>query len=249
MISTVIIAYNEADRIEATLLSLTWCTDIVVVDSGSTDGTQAIAEKHGARVIYHPFTGYGTQKQFACAQAQNKWILSLDADEVLSLELQDELTKVVEHVTHTAYRIPRRFRFLGKTFRHGRSSVDHPIRLFAKELAGFNGSIVHESVNVNGSVGTLRSEMLHDSYRDLHHYFEKFNEYTSKAAEQMNAGDTQRSLVVTVLSLPLYFFKHYIIGGHILNGRAGLIWSLFSSWYPIVKVAKAATLSKSKTSR
>lgn len=249
MISTVIIAYNEADRIEATLLSLSWCDDIVVVDSGSTDGTQAIAEEYGARVVYHPFTGYGAQKQFACGQARNKWILSLDADEVLSLELQKEIRSVVEHGAISAYHIPRRFRFLGRTFRHGHSSVDHPIRLFDKTCAGFDASVVHESVTVNGTVGTLRSEMLHDSYRDLHHYFEKFNEYTSKAAQQMHASDTRRSLVVTVLSLPLYFFKHYIIGGHIVNGREGLIWSLFSSWYPIVKVAKATMRSKSKTSR
>jgi glycosyltransferase involved in cell wall biosynthesis len=249
MISTVIIAFNEADRIEATLLSLSWCDDIVVVDSGSTDGTQAIADKYNARVLFHPFTGYGKQKQYACSQARNKWILSLDADEVLSEELQNELQRFAGQGTFAAYRIPRRFRFLGRTFHHGRSSVDHPIRLFNSDLAGFDSSIVHESVVVNGPIASLRGEMLHNSYRDLHHYFEKFNEYTSKASQQMNARDTRRSLMVSVLSLPLYFFKHYIIGGHILNGREGFIWSLFSSWYPIVKVAKAAMLSKSKTSR
>ena len=249
MISTVIIAFNEADRIEATLLSLSWCDDIVVVDSGSTDGTQAIAEKYNARVLFHPFTGYGKQKQYACSQARNKWVLSLDADEVLSEELQSELQQVAGQGKIAAYRIPRRFRFLGRTFLHGRSSVDHPIRLFNSEHAGFDSSIVHESVIVNGPISSLQGEMLHDSYRDLHHYFEKFNEYTSKAAQQMIDKETRRSLVLTVLSLPLYFLKHYIIGGHILNGRQGLIWSLFSSWYPIVKVAKATMLSKSKTSR
>ncbi|MBS1561981.1 MAG: glycosyltransferase family 2 protein [Bacteroidetes bacterium] len=249
MVSTVIIAYNEADRIEATLLSLSWCDDIVVVDSGSTDGTQTIAERYNARVLSHPFTGYGKQKQYACTHARNKWILSIDADEVLSEDLQEEIQRAATQGDHAAYRIPRRFRFLGRTFKHGRSSVDHPIRLFNSDLAGFDSSIVHESVVVNGPIASLRAEMLHDSYRDLHHYFEKFNEYTSKAAQQMKADETRRSLLLTVLSLPLYFFKHYIIGGHILNGREGLIWSLFSSWYPIVKVAKATLLTKSKTSR
>lgn len=248
MISTVIIAFNEADRIEATLLSVSWCSDIVVVDSGSTDGTQAIAEKHGARVIHHPFTGYGEQKQFACDQALNSWVLSLDADEVLSNELQQEIQQTTLQTGPSAYRIPRRFRFLGRTFTHGRSSVDFPIRLFDKNRCGFNDAVVHESVVVTGDVATFRGEMLHDSYRDIHHYFEKFNEYTTRGAQQLRSHNRSRSLILTCITLPLYFIKHYIVGGHILNGLEGFLWSLFSSWYPLVKVAKAGMLSKSKTS-
>jgi len=249
MISVIIITFNESDRIESTLRSLSWCKDVVVVDSGSTDETQVIAEKMGARVVYRQFSGYGEQKQFACSLAKHPWILSIDADEVLSEKLSIEIQCAITTESFSAYRIPRRFRFLGRTFTHGRSSVDYPTRLFRRDHGGFDSAIVHESVVVTGAISRLQGEMLHDSYRNLHHYFEKFNDYTTKAAEQMISKGVHRSLVVTIVSLPLYFIKHYIIGGHILNGREGLLWSLLSSWYPVVKVAKARTGMKSKTSR
>ncbi len=246
MISVIIITFNESDRIEATLRSISWCEDVVVVDSGSTDGTQAIAERMGARVVYREFTGYGEQKQFACKLAAHPWILSLDADEVVSKELSLEIQFAVKGESNSAYQIPRRFRFLGRTFTHGRSSVDYPTRLFRSGHAEFNSALVHESVVVEGDISRLQGEMLHDSYRNLHHYFEKFNEYTSAAADQMIMNGVRRSVLFTVLSMPLYFIKHYFIGGHILNGKEGLLWSLLSSLYPVVKVAKAETRMKSK---
>lgn len=249
MISVIIIAFNESDRIESTLRSLSWCEEVVVVDSGSTDGTQAIAEKLGARVVYRQFTGYGEQKQFACTLARHPWILSIDADEVLSHELSIEIQQAVQTESYHAYQIPRRFRFLGRTFTHGKSSVDYPTRLFRKDHAQFNSALVHESVIVEGTVSRLEAEMLHNSYRDIHHYFDKFNEYTTKAGQEMIKKGVHRSIILTVLSMPLYFIKHYLVGGHILNGKEGFVWSLFSSWYPVVKVAKLKYSNISKISR
>lgn len=239
MVSVVIITLNEADRLPATLEAVRWCTDIVIVDSGSSDDTLRVAQEFGARVIAHPFAGYGAQKQFACSQAQQPWILSLDADEVITPELAIEIEELLKEPQHVAYRIPRRFRFLGRTFRHGKGSIDFPIRLFRADRARYNDATVHESVLVQGTIGTLHCEMLHDSYRDLDHYFEKFNHYTTIAARSLIERGIQRSVALTVLTLPIYFIKHYLINGHILNGREGLVWSVFSSLYPFVKVSKA----------
>jgi len=249
MISAVIICFNEADRIGATLESIQWCDEIVVVDSGSTDGTQKIAESYGSKVIQRTFSGYGKQKQFACSQAIHPWILSVDSDEVVSVELSLEIRTAIVDSKHVAFKIPRRFRFLGRTFRYGSSSVDHPTRLFRSEYCRYNDAVVHESVVVQGSVGELREEILHDSYRSIDHYFQKFNEYTTKAAEALVQKNTDRSVVGSIASFPLYFIKHYLVGGHILNGKEGLLWSLLSSFYPIVKVAKAWSLKKSQQSR
>lgn len=238
-VSAVIITMNEAATIERCVRALSWCDEIIVVDSGSTDATVETCRRLGCRVEHHPFAGFGAQKRHAVSLASHRWVLNIDADEVVSVALAEEIRAVLADPTDAGYRLPRRFHFLGRRFGRGRGSCDHPIRLFRRDMAGYSDDAVHESVKVNGTIGTITHEMEHHSYVSLSQYVQKFDRYTSLAAQDLQRRGIHRSIVATFLTIPLYFLKHYVVSGHWMNGIHGLVWSVFSSWYPFVKVAKS----------
>ncbi len=194
--------------------------------------------------MFHGFEGYGNQKQYAVSLAKNLWVLSVDADEIVSKELGNELLSLSSEPDVSAFRIPRRFRFLGRTFLHGHGAKDAPTRLFRTDRCRYDNAGVHESVIVEGEIGVLRGEMLHESYIDLAQYFEKFNRYTTLASEDLARSGRTRSVVITGMTIPFYFIKHYVLWGHYRNGIHGFVWSILSSFYPFVKVAKGWALRK-----
>ncbi|MCX6141024.1 MAG: glycosyltransferase family 2 protein [Candidatus Kapabacteria bacterium] len=244
-ISAVLICHNEVSSIPGCIQALRGCCDeIVVVDSGSTDGTLELLREMGIRTVHRDFDGYGKQKRYACSLARNQWILSIDADEILSEQLSKELQSFKDDGQSVAYRLPRRFRFLGKTFLHGHGSLDHPIRLFRKDVCEFDEALVHESVIVNGAVGKMRYEIVHESYINLGQYLTKFDRYTTLGAERLIFENRNRSVVLSGISIPIYFIKQYLIWGHYRNGVHGFVWSILSSLHPFVKVAKAWAMRK-----
>lgn len=237
-ISAVIIAKNEEENLKKSLPKLSWCDDIVVVDDYSKDSTSAIAISFGCRVFQRQFDGYGTQKQFAVSKARHQWILNIDADEVLSDELIREIQSLAVSGKYSGYTIPVRHVFMGKIFMHGKESRYPHLRLFNKACGNFDSAVVHEKVVLQGEVGKLRPVILHYSYKDLDHYFRKFNTYTSNGAQKLKDQGRSRSLFLCCLSFPVYFIKHYLFYGNILNGRAGFVWSYLSAWYHTVKYLK-----------
>lgn len=242
-ISAVIITYNEAQVLPKTLQALTFCDEIVVVDSGSTDGTVELSTGAGAKVIHEPFRGFGKQKQLATSLAKNHWILSIDADEVVS----DELRKSIEHVmrvspSHHAYTLRRTLVFLGKEFKHGRESREAQVRLFDRRKAGFNDAEVHEKVIYKGKAPMLEGVLRHYSYRNLGQYIEKLDKYTGKAAMEMYGRGKRRATWILILSFPFYLFKNLILQGNWMNGYAGWLWALLSSVYPIIKYSRLMEL-------
>lgn len=246
-ISTIIIARNEAENLKLSLPRLSWCKDIILVDDNSTDDTVKIAESFGCRIFSRTFDGYGTQKQFAVSKTENNWILNIDADEVLTNKLIEEIQLLpTENNAMVGYEIPVRHVFLGKTFKYGKESKYYHLRLFDKTKGNFDDAKVHEKVRLQGKTGKLNNIILHHSYKDLDHYFEKFNRYTSIGALKLKEKGKSRNLLFTVAGLPIYFLKHYFIYGNFLNGKQGFIWSYLNAWYHVVKYLKLHELNSKK---
>lgn len=244
MLSAILITYNEADRLAKSLAPLGFCDEIIVVDSGSTDGTEALAEHLGAKVIHRPFDGYGPQKAFAVAQARNDWVLCLDADEYLTPELAENIQTLFRNgaPTEAGYRLRRRFFFLGKELKRGGESRHGYTRLFDRRRGSYNQARVHEQVELDGPSPLLPGYLLHESYRDLRDYLDRFNRYTSQGAEELFARGKHASWVQIYLRFPINFARLLFGKGLILDGYPGWIWAFLSSVYPVVKYAKLREL-------
>ena len=178
-ISATIITLNEEDRIAEALRSLSCCDEVIVVDSGSTDQTREVARSCGARVIERPWEGYSKQKNFSAEQARNHWILSIDADERLSIELADEIVSWKKQ-THSsaAFSMPRRVFYLGRWINHSGWYPDRKIRLYDRRRCRWEGDFVHESLEVDGRVGAFKGDLLHFPYRDWNDHATRIARYS-----------------------------------------------------------------------
>jgi glycosyltransferase involved in cell wall biosynthesis len=222
-LSAVLIAHNAAQELEACLASAAFADEILVVDSGSTDATRDIAQKHGARVVTKEWLGYGRQKQFAVEQARHDWVLCLDADERVSPELRDSIEHALATPVSPVYRMARCNRFLGRWLRHGEGYPDWSPRLFDRRKARWSDDPVHEKVLYAVTPGTLEGDLLHDSAENLARYLEKQNRYTTLAAEQLYERGRSASAFALFASPVVRFFKFYVLRLGFLDGIAGLV--------------------------
>ena len=168
-ISAVVIAQNEADRIDRALRSVAFCAEVVVVDGGSSDGTLERIRANAVRLIERPFDGFVAQKNFAIEQARHDVVLSLDADEEVSDALRKDIQDVCSGGTLpvAGYRISRLTHYLGREIRATDWYPDWQLRLFDRRAGRFVGDLVHESVRVKGKVDRLAGELIHRPYRDM----------------------------------------------------------------------------------
>ena len=223
-LSVILITLNEAPRLRATLEAVQWADEIIVVDSGSTDGTVEVAQSLGARVQVTDWPGFGAQKNRALALATCPWVLSLDADEVLSPDLQLEIQAFLsQEPTCNAATLPRLSSYCGRTIHHAGWWPDPVLRLFRRELARFSDDRVHERVLIDGPVHAMRGVLLHESYRDLSQVLHKVNQYSSEGAHNLlNRG--QRGGLGTAIAHGLWaFVRTYLLRRGFLDGREGFI--------------------------
>ena len=243
-ITITLITLNSEKTLKTVLEAVSWADEIVLVDSGSTDGTLEIARQFKAKIIYRVFDGYGSQKNFATEQASNDWILSLDDDEILTPELQQEIQNLDLSATdYHGYKIPRSLIFLGKLLRFSGEYKRLTLRLFNRKYGNWNAEYVHESVEVNGKTATLKHQILHDSYRNLTDYFNKFNKYTSLGAKTLSEHKKTASTFKIISRFPATFLKIYLLKGSCLDGYAGFMWALLTAMTPVVKYAKLRELT------
>jgi glycosyltransferase involved in cell wall biosynthesis len=244
-LSVAIITLNEEANLSRTLASVSWADEVVVVDSGSSDGTRAIAEQHGARFIEEPWRGFAAQKNFAMSLCTSEWILSLDADEVVSAELAASIRQAIDRAcSRMAYSLARRNFFLGRWIRHGGYYPDRKLRLFRRGQASFRETPVHETAAFQGTVEALRGDLLHNAYPTLESYIEHMQHYStlgaSTAARRGHSGQSVFGFLNGVLLNPLAtFLYNYVIRGGFLDGREGLLLHLYHSAYVSWKYAKA----------
>jgi glycosyltransferase involved in cell wall biosynthesis len=240
-LSIVIITHNEEKRIRTTLESAKWCDEIVVVDSGSTDKTVDICKEYSNCTIYtQAFLGYGPQKKFAVDKASNDWVMSVDADEIITEGLLNEITEILSRptITEAGFNVPITLIFMEKIFKYGTENKFPHLRLFNKTKGNFNDLKVHEGVNIDGTISTLKNEMLHCSYFDIHHYLEKFNQYTTIYKNEAVKKGKKAKKWSMIIRFPFDFIKHYFFSCNFMNGYPGFVWAVFCSFYVFVKYNK-----------
>jgi glycosyltransferase involved in cell wall biosynthesis len=236
--SVVIITKNAANRLGACLESASFADEIVVIDSGSTDGTAELAAGHGARVMQKAWLGFGRQKQFAVETARNDWVLCLDADEQVSERLRASIVAALAAPAAQAYAMPRCNRFMGRWLRHGEGYPDWSLRLFDRRHARWSDDPVHETVLTDAPVTRIKGDLLHDSAETLASYLDKQNRYTTLAARAALARGERTGPVRLLLSPLLRFIKFYVFRLGFLDGPPGLVHILIGCQNSFVKYAK-----------
>jgi len=245
-VSAVIITYNEARNIRRTLSQLYWCDEIVIVDSFSTDNTLDICKEFGCGIFFNAFEGYGAQKRFAISKAKNDWILCIDADEVLSRDLIQEIREMLTaNNTYSGFMFPMNLVFLGREFRHGKESGRYFLRLFNKQAGTYNQALVHEKLELKGRTERLHGKMLHYSYANLRQWNEKCERYSTLSASEAARKGKNKSILAVLIALPYYFFRYYFLERNFLNGLEGFYWSVLNAQYHFLKYLKIRELHTS----
>lgn len=238
-VSVIIITYNEEKNIKRCLSSIDWVDEIVVVDSQSTDDTKKIASEFTQRIFDVKWEGFGKTKDFAKDEASHQWILSLDADEVVTQDLKEEIQNITKSEDSlNGYYIPRKSNFLGKWIKHGGWYPDYVLRLFKKDKAKFIDSVVHERAEVNGRIGYLKNALLHYTDPNFDHYLEKLNRYTSLGAEELFRKGKRAKLFDLILRPLAVFFKMYFVKKGFLDGLSGFILAVSSAFHVFSKYVK-----------
>ncbi|MGO1617762.1 MAG: glycosyltransferase family 2 protein [Oceanisphaera sp.] len=240
-LAAVLIVKNEADNLADCLATLDWVDEIVVLDSGSTDATQAVAEAAGARFFVNSeWPGFGKQRQIAQAHVQSDWILWVDADERVTPELKTSIEAVLAKPTsNVVYSVPRLSWVFGRFIRHCGWYPDRVLRLYPKALTGYNDSLVHEKVITKKGIKIkkLKGDLLHYTYRDLEHYLVKSAGYAAAWAEQRQQKGKTSSISKGMLHALGCFMKMYILKAGFLDGKQGFLLSVLSAHSTLVKYA------------
>lgn len=238
-ISALIITRNEAENIRDCLVSLQWVDEIIIVDAESADDTVTRAREFTDKIFIRRWEGFSAAKNFALAQCAGDWVLWLDADERVTPELRDEIKTALDGAPAAAgFEMPRLANFLGKWIRHGGWYPGYVLRLFRRASGRFNDKQVHEGVQVDGSIARFENHLLHYTDRHLQHYFEKFNRYTSLAADELQHRGRRFRLWDLLLRPSCFFFRMYLLKAGFLDGVQGFILARLSAAYVFAKYAK-----------
>jgi glycosyltransferase involved in cell wall biosynthesis len=235
-LTVTLITLNEERNITRALASIRgWADDIVVIDSGSTDATCTIAESFGARVIHHPWPGFGAQKNFAQDQARQPWILNLDADEELTDELRQEIDQFLAHVEDGSenaklVRIPRKTRYMGRWILHGGWYPNHLVRLAHREFARWSEPALHEAwiprTGTAPATATLRNPLLHHTFADIEDQVRTNLVYSRRGYEDLKTRGTSSSILRLIFKPIGKFLETYIFKLGILDGIPGFVISI-----------------------
>lgn len=229
-LSVCIITKNEQENISRCLDSIKWADEILVMDSGSVDRTVQICREYGCKIIEMPWHGFGTAKKGLVDAARNDWVLSVDADEVISEELVARIKAIVNKPDFDGYRIKRKSYYLGKLINHCGWNRDYPLRLFNKKYGNFNEKTVHESVQINGRISRLEEPILHFTYPTLHSHVRKMTYYAELTADLKLKEGKKSSIGRAVLAGFFKFIKMYVFQLGALDGKTGFLLCLNSAY-------------------
>lgn len=241
-ISLVIITLNEDENIARCIQSVPWADEVIVLDSNSKDKTREIAESLGAKVHIQNFLGFRDQKQKATDLAKNDWILSLDADEALSLGLSQEILDTFDTTPiQDGYRMPRLSFHLGRWIKHGGWYPDRQLRFFNRKKAKWGGGHVHEKIECE-NVGTFKNNLLHYVFRDLKHQVDANNRYSTLGAQDLYDRKKKFSFLKLIFKPISKFIETYIWKFGFMDGLPGFIISVGAAYSVFLKFAKLKEL-------
>ena len=239
-ISATVVCYNEEDNIERCLKSLLWADEIIVVDSFSTDRTVELCKKYTKRVYQREWPGFIQQKSYAVSLAQYEWVFSLDSDEIVTEKLRDEiLTRLsTDKDKINGYYVKRHSFYLGRWINHGGWYPDYKLRLFKKSEVVCGGENPHDKYFVNGKTARLNGEIEHYTYRSISDQLSTIDKFSEISADGLFRKGSRFALVKMFFKPPVKFFETYVYKLGFLDGLAGFIISVLSSYYIFVKFAK-----------
>ena len=236
--SLVVTTLNNAATLERCLASAAFADDIIVLDSGSTDATLAIAARHAARISVEPFRDYSTQKQSAIDKAMYDWVLLLDADEALTEVARGEIERVLQRPGVAGFRLPRREQMFW-TFQHRLSWINTHLRLFDRRRARMNAVPVHAAPEADGPVRTLRRAVfVHYGEPDIATKVAKINAYSSGLVADKLRRRPRFLGARMLLYPPVFFVRQYLFKRYFLSGWAGFISAATGAYYVFLKYAK-----------
>ncbi len=243
LLSAYLVTLNESAHLAQVLEQLQGVDEIVVVDSGSTDGTQDIARRYGARVVHNDWPGFAKQKAYAMSLCQGEWVLSMDGDEVLQAGTIAHIRALIADTPYNGFSIPRHEVFMGRAMTHSRG--DQMMRLYRKDKAEWDlVRLVHEHVEVQQPTSRITPYMLHYGNDTIAKALGKINSYSSlKAQQKFNAG--QRGSVGKMLLSPIsYFVRYWLLRGYWKEGLPGLVYACLQAGYGLLGEAKLLELQR-----
>lgn len=243
-LSVIIITKNEALNIRECLESVKWADEIIVVDSGSTDATIDICHEFSPHVYIHDWPGFGVQKNRALNYATQDWVLSLDADERVTPELRKEIEAAIHGGKAQGYKIPRLSSFCGRYMHHSGWYPDYVTRLFIRRSGRFTNDLVHERVVIDGVVGRLKNNLLHESFRDVEQLLAKMNHYSSAGAEMLGQKGRDATLFQAIFHGLWGFIRSYFLRAGFLDGAEGFMLAVSTAEGTYYRYAKRWMMQK-----
>lgn len=226
-ISAAILTFNSEKHIGNVLEKLSWCDEIIIVDSFSTDKTLDICANYSCIIFKNKFEGFGSQKQFLFSKCSNDWIISIDSDEVLDnllIECIQELS-IKDFENYSGFLINRKHIFLDKQFIYGKESNAYILRLFNKNNGNVTNHIVHETIKVTGKIRKINGSLLHYTISDLKDAILKMDNYAQLKAKEYYNKNKKVTFIKLFFNYPFTFFKEYFLNFNFMNGYEGYIWS------------------------
>jgi glycosyltransferase involved in cell wall biosynthesis len=230
-LSVVIISKNEEKFIADAVKSASFANEVLVLDSGSTDSTCTIAKEYGAKVLYQSWLGFGMQKNKAVELASNDWVFVLDSDERITPNLRSEILRIIKNPGADGYYVARLNNFFGKYIKYCGLYPDYSIRLFNRQKGSFNEVTVHESVQIRGDIGKLKSHMVHLA-------FDTVEEFSNKQKKYAALSQKKKNLIKAFISPIWTFLKIYIFRLGFVEGRRGFIIAKVYAQYTFWKYFK-----------
>ncbi len=240
-ISACIIAKDEARDIEDAVRSVSFCDEVLVLDSGSSDATPGLARALGAKVVSTDWPGYAAQKARAARLAANDWVLSIDADERVDdrLKAAIEALRTAGEPPFAAYEVTRHTFTLGRWIDHGGWYPEWRVRLFDRRRARWGGVDPHDRVETDGPVARIREgEVRHFTYRSISEHLAQIDRFTTISAREKVARGKTGSLASLLFRPPWRAFRMYVLRLGFLDGRAGLVLATLAGYYVFLKYAK-----------